>query len=214
MVFTATTPIDPRSEPSTVMVVGIGVSGLQSACSNAGTLAAQVTDDKGQTYSRFTLLGAAFGGCDAGQTLTNLEIWYVVAPTSGPTLLSVKYPSPPSPSMFLSFGAIAFSGVDQLIPLRNSTSTSQNPGPPTVSVTTGTAPGDMVSDVLCNGTAAPMPAGSPAQGLGWQSSTGAVYCASMVGGWVPAPAATYADTWSVVTTDNSAILSLDVVRAP
>jgi hypothetical protein len=212
--FTAIAPIDPGSQPNTVMVVGIGISGLKSACSSAGTLAAQVTDDKGQAYSRFTLLGAAFGGCDAGQTLTNLEIWYSVAPAAGPTTLSVTYPSPPSPSNFLSFGAIAFSGVDPLMPLRNSTSTSQNSGSPTVSVTTTTAAGDVVADILCNGTAAPMPAGSPKQSVGWVSNTGATYCASILGGWVPSPAPTYADTWSVVTTDNSAIISFDVVHAP
>jgi hypothetical protein len=211
-IFEAISPLDPGNGPNTVLVVGLDLSAGSPEC---GTMPAvsKVIDDKNQTYSRFSTLGLDFGRCDAGQNVTSLEIWYAIAPASGPTTITVTYASPPPDAGYLSFGAIAFSGVDPVTPLRNASTASEATATPTISVSVATTPNDMVSEIVCNGTGPPTPDGTPYQRVGWESSEGAVSCASASAGWVPAQATTYGDTWAVAN-DYSAVLAFDVVRAP
>jgi hypothetical protein len=211
--FVATGTIDPGADPSTVLVVGFDMSGRSSACSASPTITA-VSDQEGQTYVRFSAFALDFGVCDAGSS-TDLEIWYTVSPVSGPTTVSVAYTGPPpiDAGTLLSFGAIAFAGVDTLNPLRNPVTAWEATGSPVLSVSVQTQPNDMVSEIICNGTQPGTPVGAPRQTEAWESSSSAVACAAPGAGTVLVSGASYTDLWAVAD-DFTAMLAFDIAHAP
>jgi hypothetical protein len=206
--FTSKLAVAPGVGANPAIVVGINLSSASCQVLPAVT---SVTDDHNQSYVHFQSAPTTGAGCPGGETVSILEVWRAVGVAVGPTQITITYASPPPYVSYVSFGAIAFTGVSQATPLRNAASTSQQGGPASITEPVTSVPGDVVSEIICNGTTGPQPANG--QTLRWGADSGSTYCASSGAATFTATAATYDDTWNVAN-DFTSILAFDVVRAP
>lgn len=204
----ATATITP-SGTNKVLVVTVNLS--EQSCANPASTVTAVTDDQAQSYTLITPFKMREGvlTCSAGQWRGEQAVAYTINPANVATTVSVTI-TVVSP-VELAFGGVVYNGADQTTPITNVTSLYQDAGSSTITRSVSSASGNMVSDLVCNGSAIPTPGNS--QDARWDSGTDLLSdCGSTVTGTV-AGASSFSDTWNVDSGDTSSITAFNVVAA-
>lgn len=201
-----TNTITPGAGANRVLVVTVNIS--MSACAATPETVSTVTDDQGQAYVRFAQfkLSEGVGSCSGADSRGVHEVWRTINPANVATTVTVTPTG--GQTFFITFGGVVYTGADQTTPLTNATSLYQASGSATITRSVSSAAGDMVSDILCNGSAVPTVANG--QTARWDGGAdGNTNCASAVTGTAPG-ASSFDDTWNVDAGDSSAITAFNV----